>query len=82
MFFVYIIYSHELDRFYIGQCQDLQRRLADHNNSRSTYTKRGKPWILKWSMEFPTREEAIAEELRIKKKKSRNYIEWLISSAC
>ncbi len=58
----------------------MEARLADHNNSMSTYTKRGEPRVLKWSEEFPTRSYAVAEELRIKKK-SRKYIEYLIGSA-
>jgi putative endonuclease len=81
MFYTYILYSSSRDRYYIGQCSDLAQRHDDHNNSRSTFTKTGKPWILKWSKEFSARSEAIAEESRIKKKKSRKYIEWLISSA-
>ena len=81
MFYTYIIYSLSKNKYYIGQCENLDKIIDDHNNSRSTYTKTGKPWILKWSKEFSTRSEAIVEETRIKKKKSRKYIEWLISSA-
>ena len=81
MFYTYIIYSTTIDKYYIGQCEDLEKRLSDHNNSRSTYTKNGQPWALKWSKQSDTRSEAIAEERRIKKKKSRKYVEWLISSA-
>ena len=81
MFYTYIIYSSSKNKYYVGQCHDLSQRLDDHNNSRSTYTKTGKPWILSWSKEFTTRSEAIAKETRIKKKKSRKYIEWLISQS-
>ena len=56
-------------------------RLEDHNNSRSTYTKPGKPWVLKWKTAFQSRTDAIEEETRLKNKKSRKYIEWLINSA-
>ena len=79
MFYTYIIYSTTNDKYYIGQCEDLEKRLSDHNNSRSAYTKSGKPWVLKWSKQWDARSEAIAEERRIKKKKSRKYVEWLIS---
>ena len=78
-FHTYIIYSASRDRYYVGHCADLEDRVEDHNNSRSPYTKTGKPWSLKWEKEFPTRSEAIAEERRIKAKKSRRYIEWLIA---
>ena len=79
MYFTYIIYSRLRDKYYVGHCADVSKRVEDHNNSRSHYTKRGKPWVLKWTIEFATRSEAIAEEKRIKTKKSRKYIEWLIN---
>ena len=79
MYYTYIIYSPILDRYYIGQCQDIEARLSDHNNSRSTYTKPGKPWVLKWKIAFLSRRDAIAEEARLKNKKSRKYIEPVIA---
>ncbi len=79
MYSTYIIYSESRDRYYVGHCVDVVKRIEDHNNSRSSYTKRGKLWSLKWKREFETRSEAMGEERRIKAKKSRKYIEWLIS---
>ncbi|MCB9314818.1 MAG: GIY-YIG nuclease family protein [Lewinellaceae bacterium] len=69
-------------RFYTltstGSCQDLNRRLTEHNTGRSTYTKTGAPWDLKWQSTFETRSLAVKEERRIKAKKSRKFIEYLI----
>ena len=79
MYFTYIIYSENRDKYYIGHCADVDKRIEDHNNSRSTYTKVGKPWAFRWKRGFKTRSEAMSEERRIKAKKSRKYIEWLIS---
>ncbi len=79
-FFVYIIYSHSLDKFYIGYTIDVDKRLNEHNSGISTFTSHAKDWITKWVKAFDTREEAMSEERRIKKKKSRKYIEWLISN--
>tara|TARA_Y100000588_G_C13541698_1_gene622280 strand:- start:269 stop:517 length:249 start_codon:yes stop_codon:yes gene_type:complete len=81
MFYVYIIYSDKLNKYYTGSCDQLDTRLEDHNSGRSTYTKSGKPWILKYSETFDTRIKARARESEIKRKKSRKYIEYLISSA-
>ncbi len=64
----------------MGSTKNLVDRLDDHNNSRSTYTKRGKPWVLKWDKPFETRAEAYNAEMKIKRMKSRKYIEALISS--
>ncbi|WP_410266623.1 GIY-YIG nuclease family protein [Cyclobacterium sp.] len=33
--FVYILYSASLDRFYVGQTQDLETRLQRHNSGRN-----------------------------------------------
>ena len=79
-FFVYIIYSDSIDRYYVGQTEDLAKRLNDHQTGHSKYTKTGKPWVLKWSRSFPTRSEAVKEETRIKKQKSRLFIESLIKT--
>ncbi len=79
-FLEYIIYSPSLDQYYIGQTENLEDRLFRHNNSGSKSTKKVNDWILKYSEEFSTRGKAIQRELQIKNKKSRKYIESLISS--
>ena len=78
-FFVYIIYSALIDRFYIGYTSDLTKRMEEHNNGISDYTSSASDWILKYSERYPSRELAMKREKEIKKKKSRRYIEWLIS---
>ena len=80
MYFTYIIYSSSTDKYYIGSCSDLERRVLDHNTGHSKFTKTGKPWVLKWSTQFDIRSAAVVEERRIKNKKSRKYIEFLIQS--
>ncbi|MEQ9403150.1 MAG: GIY-YIG nuclease family protein, partial [Cyclobacteriaceae bacterium] len=49
------IFSEKLNKFYVGSTQDLTIRLDDHNNSRSAFTKTGKPWKLVWSKSFNSR---------------------------
>jgi putative endonuclease len=78
MYYVYIIYSPTLDKFYIGQTQDLDDRIFRHTNSGSKSTKISNDWILKYQESFATRSEAIRRESEIKKKKSRKYLERLI----
>ena len=78
MFFVYILYSKKLDRYYVGYTADLEKRLLEHNTGISTYTSKANDWILKYQESFPTRADAHRQELAIKKKKSVRYIEWLI----
>ena len=80
MYYTYIIYSASTDKYYVGSCQDLERRVLDHNIGHSNFTKTGKPWVLKWFKQFDSRSAAVVEEMRIKRKKSRKYIEFLIQS--
>ena len=78
MFFIYIIYSAKLNRYYTGSCEDVYSRLLRHNSSLVTATKYGVPWVLRYSETFETRQEALKREHYIKKMKSRKYIEELI----
>ena len=75
----YIIYSAKIDCYYVGSTLDLVDRLKRHNSGRSTYTKRGIPWIVVYQKYYPTKSEAYQAELYIKSQKSRKYIEELIA---
>ncbi|MFI5203785.1 MAG: GIY-YIG nuclease family protein [Flavobacteriales bacterium] len=77
MFYVYIIYSQKLDRYYVGHTEDLANRLLEHNSGISTYTSKANDWILKYKETFGNRVQAHTRELVIKRKKSRKYIEWV-----
>jgi len=50
--YVYILYSEKLDKFYVGACTDLNRRLYEHNIGHSKFTSTGVPWILKYEEKF------------------------------
>ena len=80
MYYTYILYSSSSDRYYVGSCDDITIRLAQHNTGRNKSTKSGIPWIVNYTETFSSRSEARKREIEIKKKKSRKYIEWLISS--
>jgi putative endonuclease len=79
-YFCYIIYSKTLDRYYVGHTEDVDVRLIQHNSGISTFTAKAQDWVLLYRQEFETREEARKREFEIKKKKSRKYIEWIISA--
>ncbi|MDX1762156.1 MAG: GIY-YIG nuclease family protein [Christiangramia sp.] len=44
MYFVYILQSLKDQTFYIGQTEDLQKRLNLHNEGQSRYTSKKVPW--------------------------------------
>ncbi len=77
-YYLYIIYSEILNRYYIGYTQDLEKRLLQHNNGDSKYTSKANDWKLKYQEPFETRSLCMKREKQIKNKKSRKYIEWLI----
>ena len=79
-YFVYIIFSESLNRFYVDYISDLEKRLLEHNNGFSTFTSKAKDWVLKYHETFSSRAEARMREKEIKLKKSRKYIEWPIQS--
>jgi len=78
-YFLYILQSQKTQKYYIGQTNNLERRLKQHNNGQSKSTKNGKPWELIYTEEFEKRSEAMSREAKIKSLKSRIYIERLIS---
>ena len=78
--FLYINYSKSLDRYYTGHTDNLLRRIPEHNAARCKATKFGVPWTLVFSKSFNLRAEAMKEEYKIKRMKSRKFIERLIAS--
>jgi predicted GIY-YIG superfamily endonuclease len=65
-FFVYMLQCADAS-YYIGQTDDLSRRLFEHEAGiLRGYTSARLPVRLVWSQEFQTRDEAIAAERQIK----------------
>ncbi|PIS42375.1 MAG: endonuclease [Candidatus Kerfeldbacteria bacterium CG08_land_8_20_14_0_20_40_16] len=67
-YIVYIIQS-ENKRYYIGTTSDIQRRLKEHNEGLSTWTKRFKNWKLIYSEKFDKLSQARKREIFFKKQK-------------
>jgi len=78
MYCTYILFSKKLDRYYVGSTNNLERRLDEHNSGQTKSTKSGKPWELVFNKNFNTKSESIKFEIRIKKMKSKKFIERLI----
>ena len=62
----------------MGYATNVGARLIRHNSGMVAATRNCRPYIICATKVFPTELEAIREELRIKKQKSRVYIESLI----
>jgi putative endonuclease len=66
MFWTYIIYSENLNRYYIGQTNDPDARLKRHNGKSERYTKKYVPWKFVCTIEKQTRSEAVVLERKSK----------------
>ena len=78
MAWVFFLYSKKINKYYVGACTDLDRRLYEHNLGHSKFTSTGKPWELVYKEEWEDLVLAKQRELKIKKMKSRTYIKDLI----
>ncbi|TKC00181.1 GIY-YIG nuclease family protein [Pedobacter cryophilus] len=77
MFFVYILFSQSLNKYYIGSTSDLEDRLRKHNSNHKGFTGTHSDWIIKYSETFETKIQALKREKQIKNWKSRIMIEKL-----
>lgn len=66
-YYLYILESKKDNKFYIGQTDDLLRRIDDHDNGRVKATKNRRPLELVHFKSYNTRVEAINEESRLKR---------------
>jgi putative endonuclease len=80
-FFVYILQSQTSSRYYIGQSQNLDERIAYHNANYSKSLKNRGPWRLIYSEKYETRPEAVRRERQIKSWKDRKMIQQLVGAS-
>ena len=71
-YFVYILFSEKLNKFYVGTTTSVEERLVKHNEGfyENAFTKNGVPWIVYLSIECDNSELAYKLEKFIKKMKS------------
>ncbi|PLX07813.1 MAG: excinuclease ABC subunit C [Marinilabiliales bacterium] len=73
--YLYIIYSKNKDRYYVGSTSDdLESRIRRHNSNHTGYTGKVSDWRLVYTEEFDDKISALQMEKQIKKWKSRKII--------
>lgn len=81
-FYTYVLVN-EHGKTYVGQTNDLTRRLEEHNGARHSHTlhtkRRGGPWSCVYVQEYPTRAEAMKRERQLKSGGGREFIRELIA---
>ena len=82
MYTVYILFSQNRNRYYIGYTGDvIQERLRKHNSNHKGFTGSKADWIIVYTENYNDKKEAMHRELEIKAwMKSRKRIEQLISA--
>ncbi|MEJ2595796.1 MAG: GIY-YIG nuclease family protein [bacterium] len=59
---------------YYGSCQDIDKRLAEHNRGKVRYTKGRASWVLIYFEEFESRAEAMKREKFFKSIEGYKYL--------
>ncbi len=79
-YFLYILYSDKIDKYYIGVSTDYKKRLVSHNQYPKGWTKGGIPWRLVYFKEFESKPRAMFWEQKLKRIKRRDIIEKIINN--
>jgi len=76
MAFVYILYSNQLDRYYIGSCLDLELRIEQHSIGKftSSFTTKAHDFFVYFIIENLSYKQARLIERHIKKMRNRTYL--------
>jgi putative endonuclease len=74
MFYAYVLKSIRHDHYYKGHCQDLKKRIAQHNSGMTKSIRHYIPFELVYFEEFETGEEAIAREKYFKTAAGRKFL--------
>ncbi|MFN0257466.1 GIY-YIG nuclease family protein [Pedobacter ureilyticus] len=75
MFTVYILYSKQFNKVYIGYTSNLEQRLLSHNVlATKGYTIKFRPWEILHTELFETKSEALKREKQLKSAKGREFI--------
>jgi putative endonuclease len=66
MYYVYLIRSDKLEKNYVGHTDDLKKRVNEHKNGESKWTKRADDWRLVYYEAYTSRELATNRESKLK----------------
>ncbi|TRZ72753.1 MAG: GIY-YIG nuclease family protein [Bacteroidetes bacterium] len=78
-YYVYILQSLLDSSYYIGFSTAVDRRLEEHNQGKSRYTKGKTPWKVVYTEGYESKMEALKREKFLKAQKNRKFYERLIT---
>ncbi len=74
-YFVYIIFSSKLNKYYTGFTENLDVRIVQHNSGISTFTSKGIPWELINFFEVNSINDARILEKEIKGRGAKRFLQ-------
>ncbi len=81
MFTVYVLYSEDYNKIYIGFTSDLEQRILSHNElGKKGWAIKFRPWQLVYKEIYPNKSDAMKREKELKTSTRRNFI-WSIIKA-
>jgi len=73
-YFVYVLYSKESQKTYVGITNNVERRLNQHNYGYHLYTRRYLPWKVIYTEEYNDRKTARSKEKYLKSAAGRKWL--------
>lgn len=67
MYYLYLLYSDNAKKYYVGTTNNLKARFYSHNSGVNIATKSGAPWRLIYYEAYPTKSDALRREIKLKK---------------
>lgn len=74
MFYTYLLKSKKYDKFYTGSTSDLRKRLKQHNDGMSNYTKKYIPYKLIYYEVCLNEQDARSREKYLKTGMGKRYL--------
>ena len=78
-YYVYVLRSKKNAMWYTGFTIDLRKRFTEHNNGKSTYTKRRGPFELIYYEAYKNKTDARSREKQLKSGQGRAYLKQRIN---
>ena len=82
MHYLYILFSENLQKFYVGETNNIQSRVLKHNNHtyKKAFTRASDDWKIVLSKELENRTQTLFLESFIKRMKSKIFINKIIKN--
>ncbi len=74
MYYVYVLYSRKISKFYIGYTKDLNNRIEHHNLGLDRWSERGIPWKLVYFEKYENKQDALRREKFLKTGKGSKFV--------